>query len=144
LTAIIVNSEIVQLPLHLVKIWSLFGVQSTQLCLYADDAEVHKQIFNRRDKENLRGDLTKLNPWDENWLIKLDISKCEKVSLGRHTVSTEHYSINNFELENVDSIEDLRVIFGSHLKLELHISEKSTKPIAFLEEILVFLIKAVF
>jgi hypothetical protein len=103
-----------------------------QLFLYADDAEVHKQIFNRQDKENLRRDLIKLNSWADNWLSKLNISKCKKVSLCRHTESTEYYSINNIELKNVDSIKDLGAIFDSHLKFGLHVCGKSVKAYSFL------------
>jgi len=39
----------------------------------------------------------------------------------------EHNSINNVELENVESIKDLGVLFDSHLKFALHISEKINK-----------------
>ena len=51
--------------------------------------------------------------------------KCKKVSFGRHIESAEHYSINNVELENVESIKDTCVIFDFHLKFELHMSEKN-------------------
>jgi len=49
------------------------------------------------------------------------------VSFGRYTENTEHYGINNVELENVNSIKDLGVLFDSHLKFGLHISEKINK-----------------
>ena len=45
---------------------------------------------------------------------------------------TEHYSIDNVELENVESIKDLGVIFDSHLKFELHMSEKIDKAYSIL------------
>ena len=98
------------------------------LFLFADDAKIYKQIFNRQDKDNLQCDLTKLNSWADNWLIKLNIFKC-----GRHIESTEHYNNNSVELENVESIKDLGVIFDSHLKLELHIIEKIKKAYSILD-----------
>jgi len=33
-----------------------------------------------------------------------------------YTENIENYSINNIELENVESIKDLGVLFDSHLK----------------------------
>jgi len=98
------------------------NICDSQLFLYADDAKVYRQIFNSQDKENLQHDLIKLNSWADNWLIKLNISKCKKVSIGRYTENIEHYSINNVELENVDSIKNLGVLFDSHIKFALHIS----------------------
>jgi len=71
--------------------------------------------------------LSNLNSWADNWLIKLNIVKYKKVSFGRHIEDTENCSINNVELENVESIKDLGVIFDSHLKFELHMSEKINK-----------------
>ena len=46
-------------------------------------------------------------------------------SFGRHTESTEHYSINNVELENVESTKDLGVIFDSHSQVGLRMSKTS-------------------
>jgi len=95
--------------------------------LYADDAKVYRQIFNSQAKEYLQHDLMKLNSWADNCLIKLNISKCKKVSFARYTENIEHYSINKVELENVDSIKDLGVLFDSHLKFAPHLSEKINK-----------------
>jgi len=54
----------------------------------------------------------------DNWLIKLNIVKCKKVSFGRHIESTEHDGINNIERENVEPIKDLGVTFDSLTKFE--------------------------
>jgi len=108
--------------LYIIYINELPDICDSQLFLYADDAKVYRQIFNSHDKENLPY-LIKLNSWADNWLIKLNIIKCNEVSFDRYTENTEHYSFNNGELENVESIKDLGVIFDSHLKFGLHISE---------------------
>ena len=96
----------------------------SKLFLYADDAKIYKQIFNQQDKDNLQCDLTKLKSRADNWLIKLNLLKCKKISHGRHIEGTAHYSIDNVELENVESIKDLGVKFEPHLKFELHMIEK--------------------
>jgi len=68
--------------LFIIYIIELPNICDSQLFLYADDAKVHRQIFNSQDKENLQHDL--INSWADNWLIKLNISKCKKVSFGRY------------------------------------------------------------
>jgi len=47
------------------------------------------------------------------------------VSYGRNVDNNYHYSINNTELENIESIKDLGVTFDSRLKFSLHINEKN-------------------
>jgi len=78
--------------LFIIYINELPNIWDSQLFLYADDAKVYRQIYNSQDKENLQHDLIKLNSWDDNWLIKLNISTCKKVSYGRYTENIEHYS----------------------------------------------------
>ena len=50
----------------------------------------------------------------------------------QHVEGTEHYSIDNVELENVESIKDLDVIFDS-FKFELHMSDKINKAYSILD-----------
>jgi len=88
---------------------------------------MYKKIFTSHDKENLQRDLTKLKSSADGWLIKLNTVKCKKTLFGKHIISTDHYNINNTELENVESIKDLGVTFDSHLKFGLHINEKLIK-----------------
>lgn len=104
----------------------------SKLYLYADDAKIYKQIFNRQDRDNLQCDLNKLNSWADNWLLKLNIVKCKKISFGRHIEGTEHYNIDNVDLENVESIKDLGVIYDPYLKFDLHMSEKINKAYSIL------------
>jgi len=118
--------------LFIIHINELPNICDSQLFLYADDAKVYRQIFNSQNKENLQHDLIKLNSWADNWLIKLNKSKCKKVSFGRYTENIEHYSINNVELENVESIKDLGVLFDSHLQFASHISKQINKAYSIL------------
>jgi len=100
--------------------------------LYADDAKIYKQIYNSSDKENLQNDLNKLSSWADNWLLKLNINKCKKVSFGRHIDSSGHYNINSIDLENIDSIKDLGVMFDSQLNFKSHINDKINKAYSIL------------
>ena len=99
----------------------------SNLFLYADDAKLYKHILNNKDKDVLQNDLIKLKLWADNWLINLNIVKCKKVSYGRLIDNTFHYNLNNIDLDNIESIKDLGVIFDSHLKFKLHISDEVNK-----------------
>jgi len=46
---------------------------------------------------------------------------------GRNIDNNYHYSTDNSELENIESIKDLGVTFDSRLKFSLHINEKVNK-----------------
>jgi len=84
--------------------------------LYADEAKIYNHILNCQDKDTLQNNLIKLKSWADNWLINLNIVKCKTVSYGRNVDNNYHYSINNTELENIESIKDLGVTFDSRLK----------------------------
>jgi len=88
----------------------------SQLFLYADDAQINNHILNHQDKDTLQNDLIKLKSWADNWLISLNIVKCKTVAYGRNIDNNYHYSINNIELEKIESIKDLGVTFDSRLK----------------------------
>ena len=88
--------------------------------------------MNSQDKDVLQNDLIKLKLWADNWLINLNIVKCKKVSYGRLIDNTFHYNLNNIDLDNSESIKDLDVIFDSHLKFKLHISDKVNKAYSIL------------
>ena len=64
--------------------------------------------------------------------INLNIVKSKKVSYGRQIDNTFHYNLNNIDLDNIESIKDLGVIFDSHLKFKLHISDKVSKAYSIL------------
>ena len=77
-------------------------------------------------------DLTKLKSWADYWLIKLSTIPNKRLHLV-DIECTDRYNINNIELENVESITDLGVIFDSHFKCGFYMSEKKLiKLLAFL------------
>jgi len=54
------------------------------------------------------------------------------VSYGRNVDNNYHNSINNTELENIESIKDLGVTFDSSVKFSLHINEKINRAYSIL------------
>jgi len=76
--------------------------------------------------------MNKLTHWTDAWLIKLNINKFNVVSYGRNIDHNYPYHIIGVQLEQLDSIHDLRVNFDSYLKFYKHIDDKIIKAYSFL------------
>jgi len=72
-------------------------------------------------------DLNNLKDGFKQWLLKLNINKCNVVSYGRNVINAYQYSVDNIDLEHVQHIKDLGVIFYVKLNFSLHISGKVNK-----------------
>ena len=99
--------------------------------LYADDAKIYKTFTTTDDEECLQKALDKMKDWCDNWLLKMNINKCKVISYGiKNVVETADYIKDDnvkYELEKVDSISDLGVIFDSTLSFRDHIQQKINK-----------------
>ena len=48
-----------------------------QVSLFADDAKINRYVVNKDDSIQLQEALEILHSWSEEWLLKLNISKCK-------------------------------------------------------------------
>ena len=65
-----------------------------------------------------------MGSWIKDWSLKLNINKCRAVSYGRKSNIVHHsYVIEGKQIERVECINDLGVLFDSQLKFNLHITE---------------------
>ena len=76
------------------------------------------------DNVILQNDIMNLNNWIKEWLLKLNICKCKSISYGRNIQFENKYKIENIEIENINHIKDLGVIFDNSLRFNNHINEK--------------------
>jgi hypothetical protein len=106
------------------------------LFLYADDAKLFRHIKDNSDVDLLQKDLSDVQLWMDKWLLKLNIKKCKVVSYGHHMISINDYYLQSdeasSELEHLDFMKDLGVIFDSKLKFDLHINKKVNKAYSIL------------
>ena len=83
--------------------------------LYADDAKLFKIIRNKEDNNCLQKAVDHLKDWSDNWLLKLNINKCNVVSYCiRDSLDTSYYISDNainHKLNKTDSTKDLGVTF---------------------------------
>ena len=95
--------------------------------LFADDAKLYKCITNQLDADTLNMCFKNLLAWSDNWLMKLNISKCNVLSLqsNKNNIAVFNYiSSDSVTLGRVDNIKDLGVTMSSNLSFKEHIHEK--------------------
>jgi len=66
---------------------------------YADDAKLFKIIRNKEDNKCLQKAVDHLKDWSDNWLLRLNINKCNVVSYCiRDSLDTSCYISDNMVL----------------------------------------------
>ena len=101
----------------------------------ADDAKLFRHILRDSDCF-LQSGIDSLKQVSDNWLLKLNISKCNIVSFGRHVDKNYMYHIKGSNqitpLEHEESYKDLGVTFDEKLTFQDHIHDKVHKAYAML------------
>jgi len=91
--------------------------------LFADDAKLYKHLLNIQDHQFHQSGLNAMQAWSDKWFLKLNINKCKTAFYGRN-LSDYKYYLSSTELERVDVIKDLGVVFDSDLTFVSHCKEK--------------------
>ena len=98
--------------------------------LFADDAKLYKCITNIRDSEALNQGFINIVKWSENWLMKLNLSKCKVLSLYRSKNRCQVFSYGSpqgsvsYTLEHVDNMKDLGITMDPEFSFHSHIYDK--------------------
>jgi len=91
-----------------------------QVSLFADDAKISRYVVNKDDSIQLQEALEILHSWSEEWLLKLNISKCKVLSITRGTAQDNAYRLNTLGGTcNLESGKDerLRSYCGREVKV---------------------------
>ena len=94
--------------------------------LFADDTKIFRVITNKEDREELQKDLTRLDQWSKDWLLKFHPEKCKCMTIGEDNKKFE-YKLQNQMLQKVVEEKDIGVIIDDQLTFESHISAKINK-----------------
>ena len=94
--------------------------------LFADDTKILRHISCQEDVFKLQDDITALEKWSNNWLLRFHPDKCQVMTLGkpRNIRYTHRYTLHHHELEHVPVQKDLVLIVDHRLKFADHISAK--------------------
>lgn len=103
----------------------LDGIKSDGV-LYADDTKIFNTITSKNDAVDLQSDITKLEKWADEWMMKFHPGKCHVLTLGKfEDIKHAHqYKVTNHDIEHVDVEKDLGIIIDEEMTFEEHICTK--------------------
>jgi len=91
--------------------------------LYDDDAKVYSTITCDSDHLHLQEVIDHIKEWCDQWLLPLNINKCSHMSYTSRLCIDTAYHINNTDsvsnIQKVDQIKDLGILYDSHKKRSL-------------------------
>jgi len=94
--------------------------------LYADDAKVYSTITCDNDHLHLQKVIDHIKEWCDQWLLPLNINVLTMSYTSRLSIDTA-YHINNTDpvsnIQKVDQIKDLGILYDSHLTFKDHIQK---------------------
>ncbi len=105
-------------------------VQNCETFMFADDTKLFRQVKSKEEEQMLQSDLSKLETWSNDWLLKFHPQKCKVMTLGYGSnTSTTQYTMNDgnggsIVLDRVSNEKDIGVTIDSKLSFETHIHEK--------------------
>ena len=99
------------------------------VCLYADDAKIYRSITCVEDSQCLQRVIDKVKQWCDEWLLPLNVSKCNAMSYTSKINLDTSYCIkikdSRHTIQKVDSIKGLGILFDTRLNFKDHIQEKN-------------------
>lgn len=109
----------------------------SKIRLYADDVILYREIHSEADVSILQKDLDSIAQWADTWLMKLNLSKCEHLTItNKKSPLNSTYNLNSHPLCKVTSAKYLGVIINHNLSWSDHIvaiSNKANSMRAFLQ-----------
>jgi hypothetical protein len=99
--------------------------------MYADDMKIYNRVKNNYDKQLLQNDINMVVDWTDAWLLRLNISKCKVLTVGKNDCLSHQYNVTvNGNVSTLDSIsqeKDLGVFIDSSLQFDKHVQEAVKK-----------------
>ena len=65
-----------------------------QVSLFADDAKISRHVATKDNSVRLQQTLKRLHSWSEEWLLKLNISKCKALTVTRGMAQNHTCGLN--------------------------------------------------
>ena len=101
------------------------GVKS-DVCLFADDTKMFRNIADGEDKEILQDDLENLENWNNTWLLKFHPENCKHMNIARVEKTDEFkYKLSGKNFERVQK-EKVIGISGYALAGSFHVYKEAS------------------
>jgi ribonuclease P/MRP protein subunit RPP40 len=99
-------------------------LQFAKCLMYADDTKIFMSVHKISDCLLLQQDLNSLYEWCNKWKLCLNLDKCEIMSVSNRVNTVEfNYHIGYVELERVNHVTDLGVVFENNMSFNLNIDK---------------------
>jgi hypothetical protein len=96
--------------------------------LFADDCVMYRPITSTMDCELLQEDLSRLETWENKWLMSFNASKCSTITITRKLKKIDfEYAIHDTILERVKSATYLGVELSCDLTWSINIDKAANK-----------------
>ena len=91
-------------------------IKYSNILIYPDDVKIYKAVGSPDDTMLLQEDLLSLSNWSILNGLSLNVAKCSVIFFTRkRNVLSREYSVKDINLERVDIVKDLGVLFDSAL-----------------------------
>ena len=117
--------------LFVLYINNICDVFTSFMKLYADDANICRNIKSRQDVIYLQIDLNALFLWSKIWRMNFNTSKCKFMSICRKVKIDFDYSIDNNILSRVTEFNDLGITITTKLSWCENMIGKITRSVRF-------------
>jgi hypothetical protein len=105
--------------------------------MYANDMKIYNRVKNNYDKQLLQNDINMVVDWTDAWLLRLNISKCKVLTVGKNDYLSHQYNVTvNGNVSTLDSIsqeKDLGCLLIAACNLTSMCKKLSKKQTKFLE-----------
>jgi len=111
--------------------------KNLQIAVFAYDAKLSRYVSNQEDSTDLQKGFGALKEWSDYWLLKLNIKKCNVISLPYSNTIIKYKcsaTVDNMiiDLERCNKVRDLGLMLDSKLSFSDHITEKVNKAYSIL------------
>ena len=114
---------------HLAALFYILYINDIKKCikhsnfkLYIDDLKIYKEIKTENDHLLLQEDINRVERWNEENGLEFNPFKCRLIIFSRTSnFFNFNFQINNVNIERVQNIKDLGIIFDSKLEFNDHI-----------------------
>ena len=103
----------------------------SQVFLFADDTKLYRQIRNDSDHKIFQDDISKLQSWADDWLLKFHPDKCKILGVGKRELTHQYYMTKDdhslVALSRVQDEKDVGVTFDEDMTFPKDISTRANK-----------------
>ena len=102
----------------------------SQVFLFADDIKLFKQIRNDSDQKIFQDDISKLQSWADDWLLKFHPDKCKILGVGKKELTHQYMTKDDHSLvalSRVQDEKDVGVTFDEDMTFRKDINTRANK-----------------